>query len=363
MKQRIYHTIGVMSGTSLDGLDMAYCIFNFIENEWKYEVVAAETLAYQQNFKDTLSSIHKTSAQSISLFDIEYGRWIGETISDFITKNNIKEIDFIASHGHTIFHQPEKRFTLQVGNGNSIAAASGCNVIYDFRKLDVALGGQGAPLVPVGDHLLFSDYTFCLNLGGFANISFVEKNKRIAFDICPVNIILNYIANKAGKDYDENGDMAASGKLNSGLLEQLNSLDFYQSDYPKSLGREWVEKNILPTLDDETFPVEELMHTCCEHIAMQISSVINQHDKNHGNVLVTGGGAFNKFLIEKLKNKTKAEIILPGKKVINYKEALIFAFLGVLRMEQKINVYAGVTGASEDSCSGVLVIRKMKDDI
>lgn len=355
MKNSNFHTIGVMSGTSLDGLDVAYCTFTLREKKWIYEILKAKTFQYDDAFKNKLSQIHLSGAEEISFFDINYGRWIGDKINDFIKENSIEKIDLIASHGHTVFHQPEKNFTLQIGDGNAIAATTGATVVFNFRSLDVALGGQGAPLVPIGDELLFSDYDFCLNLGGFANISFKEKGKRTAFDISPVNIFLNFLANKAGSEFDDDGKIAASGQVIPALLNTLNDLDFYKMNHPKSLGREWFENEIIPLLDTKTFSLADLINTGCEHIAEQISIVINKNSNPDNSVFVTGGGAFNSFLIDKIKSKTKAQIVIPGTEIINYKEALVFAFLGVLRINNKINVLSGVTGASADSCSGVVV--------
>ena len=349
-----FNVIGVMSGTSLDGLDIAFCTFIFKNNRWNFEIKKATTVPYSKALSTKLADIFYQSAEELSSFDFEYGAYIGSEINVFIKKHNLTQIDFVASHGHTVFHQPEKGFTVQIGNGNAIAATVALPVIYDFRSLDVALGGQGAPLVPAGDDLLFPEYDFCLNLGGFANISFEKNKKRIAFDICPVNILLNHLANKKQMSYDKNGALSASGNVITDLLEKLNSNKFYLKDSPKSLGREWFEKEILAEVEKFTHVTEDLLATSVEHIAIQISSVINNAGKK-GSVLVTGGGAFNTFLIEKIKSKTSSEIVIPSDEIINYKEAMIFAFLGVLRIKKEINVYSGVTGASGDSCSGSVI--------
>ena len=343
-----------MSGTSLDGLDIAFCSFNFLKNKWNYKIEKTVTIEYNDELKKQLSEIHTANAEEISFLNVNYGKWIGEEINEFLKINSIENVDLISSHGHTVFHQPQKGLTMQIGDGNAIAAETGLTVVSDFRSLDVALGGQGAPLVPVGDDLLFSDFDFCLNLGGFANISFNKNEKRIAFDICPVNIFLNFLANKAGKNYDRNGEMAAKGKLINSLSEKLNSLEFYQLAPPKSLGREWLEKEVLSIINLNN-SIPDLLHTCCEHVTDQISAVVNTNSKKENSVLATGGGAFNDYLIKRLKEKTKAEIVIPAPEIINYKEALIFAFLGVLRMEKRINVYSGVTGSLRDCCSGSVV--------
>ena len=197
-----------MSGTSLDGVDIAYCTFSNSEDHWKYDLVHAETIPYSLSWKNRLSSVEKGTAFEFASTDIEYGQLLGKLTMDFITKHNLSP-DFISSHGHTIYHQPLKKITYQIGKGSSIASKTGYPVICDFRSLDVALDGQGAPLVPIGDRRLFSEFDFCLNLGGFANISYENQGERTAFDICPVNIVLNYLAGRVGKSFDPSGEMAA----------------------------------------------------------------------------------------------------------------------------------------------------------
>jgi anhydro-N-acetylmuramic acid kinase len=261
-------------------------------------------------------------------------------------------IDFIASHGHTIFHQPNKKITFQIGDGSAIAAETGLPVVCDFRSLDVALNGQGAPLVPIGDRMLFNDFQYCLNLGGFANISFEKNNKRTAFDICPVNIILNFLSEITGSSFDNKGKIASSGKVDHALLSALNQKKYYKKNPPKSLGKEWVISEILPLLALDTISISDKLRTFCEHIADQITKVLPPDMP--AKVLVTGGGAHNDFLVRLLKQKSKNEIILPDKKTIDYKEALIFSFLGVLRMRNEINCLKNVTGASKDNIGGAV---------
>lgn len=270
-------------------------------------------------------------------------------INQFTKAHNL-QAELVASHGHTIFHQPEKAFTFQLGHGASIAAETGITTVADFRSGDVALGGQGAPLVPVGDRLLFNDYNMCLNLGGFANISYEENHKRIAFDICPVNILLNDLAMRLGKQYDAGGALGRTGRVDDKLLSRLNHLDFYREKPPKSLGREWLDTYFIPLLDESTIPVKDKLHTLYEHIAIQIAGV----SKKNGRILITGGGTFNTFLLERIKEHIAVEMVIPADTIINYKEALIFAFLGLLRYLGEINCYASVTGAKRDSSTGVI---------
>ena len=301
--------IGLMSGTSLDGIDLVYVKFD--KNRYQdFDILHSETVAYSEKWKSTLQNAITFSSDALKSLDIAYGKLLGEVLNGFIDKFNIDNIDFIASHGHTVLHQPQDGVTFQVGDGQTIANATNLKVICDFRTQDVQLGGQGAPLVPIGDELLFSDYEFCLNLGGFSNISFHKKGRRIAYDICPVNIVLNFYANKLGVDYD------VSGKIT--LIDQL-------------------ETN-----------VSSILRTFVEHIAMQIGSVI----AGSNSVLITGGGVFNSFLLERITFYAHIKITLTSSKIIDFKEALIFAFLGLLRSDGKVNCLKSVTGASKNHSSG-----------
>jgi len=346
-----YQVIGLMSGTSLDGLDLAFCEFSRDENWWTYQIHCAETIPYNDRWKGLLSTLESGSALDFVSTDIEYGHLLGRLTRSFIERNNLIP-DFIASHGHTIFHQPGKKITSQIGRGSAIAAETGLRVVCDFRSHDVALGGQGAPLVPIGDALLFHEYDFCLNIGGFANISFQTGAKRVAWDVCPANIVLNQLAMQAGHDYDPDGTMAASGFVDKALLETLNTLPFYSLKFPKSLGREWVVQYILPVLQDSGLPTVDLLATFCEHIAIQIAASAGL--KRDTKMLITGGGAFNRHLINRIRHHALPEIIIPDALTINFKEALIFAFLGVLRWRNEINCLSSVTGAAKDSSGGAI---------
>jgi len=281
----------------------------------------------------------------------EYGKYIGQQVLNFIEANKFKP-DFIASHGHTIFHKPDEQLTLQIGDGNTIAAITGYPVVFDFRSLDVSLGGQGAPLVPIGDKLLFGEYDFCLNLGGFANISFEKNNQRMAFDICPVNFVLNHLAEKEHKSFDTDGELAKSGKVNPELLNELNLLAYYKLSSPKSLGREWVEEKVFPLLEKYNLSNIDLISTFTEHVAIQIARVIKNEKGN--SLIITGGGAYNKYLIDRIKHHSNIRVLIPEALLVEYKEALVFAFLGLLRLRGEVNCLSSVTGASRDSSTGVL---------
>ena len=346
-----YNVIGLMSGTSLDGIDIAYCRFKEDNGQWSFIILLAVTIDYPDYWIKKLTNIDKTKARAFVEIDIRYGIYLGELIKDFIEKNKI-EVDFIGSHGHTAMHEPSKKITYQIGNGAAIAAVSAVTVVSNFRQMDVILGGEGAPLVPLGDRLLFGDYDMCLNLGGFSNISFEKDNKRVAFDICPVNIALNFAANSIGKKYDKNGSMAGSGETCHDMVKELNDLEYYFLDPPKSLGKEWLVEHFLPVINRYDIPAENKLRSLVEHISLQISNVISTHSGK--NVLATGGGVYNRFLMEMIKEKTDADIIIPDPLIIEFKEALIFAFLGVLRMRNEINCLCSVTGAERDSCSGAI---------
>lgn len=345
----IFHAIGLMSGTSLDGLDICFVRLRK-ENAWSFDILKAETIPYDKAMEDQLkNAIHLPSEELLELNSM-YGFFLGKSVSHFIAKHKLENIDLIASHGHTVFHQPEKKFTLQIGDGRAIKLETNLPVVYDIRSQDVLMGGNGAPLVPIGDELLFPMYDACLNLGGFSNISLKINQKRIAFDIAPVNIVLNRLAHNFNLSFDDGGNLARKGKINEEILLQLNSLSFYHQSYPKSLGIEWCNENIFPLLKD--LEKTDALSTFTEHAAIQISNVLNENQLK--NVLFTGGGAYNQYLIEKISARTQAQIIIPEKEIIDYKEALIFAFMGILRINNEVNVLASTTGSPHDHSSGII---------
>jgi len=344
--------IGLMSGTSLDGLDICAVSFEFINSKWAFEILNSETIKYSDKLKNRFRGATSLAVADVLKFDIELGQLFGGLIKQFICSNKLN-VDYVASHGHTIFHQPENGFTLQIGSGQEIANLTQLPVIYDFRSKDVSLGGQGAPLVPIGDKLLFSEYEACINFGGIANISFQKGNERVAFDVCPFNMGLNLLANELGLDYDESGKIARGGQMIKSLYFKLNQLNYYNLDYPKSLGIEWFNEHCLLLIKNDKYSIEDRLHTFSHHISYQLLNVIN--DIQGDSILITGGGAYNSYIIELLKSKTKKRIIIPSNETIDFKEALIFAFLGVLKVENKINVLKSVTGARKNSISGCLV--------
>ncbi|HBI00012.1 MAG TPA: anhydro-N-acetylmuramic acid kinase [Flavobacterium sp.] len=350
MFKESYQVVGVMSGTSLDGIDLAHLHFWEKDRKWSYEILESVTISYPNHWLNKLKvAVHFSENELIQLNE-EYTDFLGNIINYFLKEYKIDAIDAVCSHGHTILHQPQNGITLQIGNLPKLAEIIGKTVVCDFRVQDVELGGQGAPLVPIGDRLLFSDYDFCLNLGGFSNISFEENGKRIAFDISPVNTVLNFYANQIGLNYDDKGEIARSGKVNSDLLTELNNLDFYQKKYPKSLGIEFVNATILPLINNYSISIEDKLHTFVEHIATQIALALT---KKEGKILITGGGAYHLFLLERMQNYLpKMNLIVPNTKTLEFKEALIFGLLGVLKLRSEINVLCSVTGAKNDHSSG-----------
>ena len=335
-----------MSGTSLDGLDIAYV--EFIKKEkWHYHLGPCQTIKYTEEWLEKLYSLSEKSKSYISKIDQEFGVFIATCVNDFVKANQV-DVDLICSHGHTVFHKPEINYTLQIGCGKNIAKKSKKMVVCDFRSLDVSLNGQGAPLVPLGDMLLFANYTYCLNLGGFSNVSYQKETERKAFDICPVNIVLNKLAQKLGVPFDEDGEIAKKGVLIKTLFEQFNQLNYYQLKGPKSLGKEWVEEFIDPLLKGDN-SIQNLLHTFTEHAAYQIGKKLR-----NGSCLVTGGGAYNKHLINRIQKYTSCDLHFPDNQTIEYKEALVFGLLGVLKYRNEVNCLRSVTGAIKDSCSGLL---------
>lgn len=342
------NVVGLMSGTSLDGLDLCCVDFTF-DGTWHYRIVKAESTDYPDDLRRALATAQDLTALPYARLHSDYGLYLGAQVRDFVARGDLHP-DLVASHGQTIFHQPSERFTAQIGSGAGIAATCGIDTVCDFRTTDVALGGQGAPLVPIGDAVLFSDYAYCLNLGGFSNISFAEGEKRLACDISPVNYVLNHYAARRGLPFDRDGALARSGRICDPLLAQLNGLPFYSQTGPKSLGREWVEAEIYPRIDSFGLPVEDVLATFVEHVAVQVGRYVRT-----GSVLTTGGGARNTYLVERLQaNAPRARYVVPDPLTIDFKEALIFALLGALYVAGQPNCLASVTGAACDNIGGCL---------
>lgn len=352
MFKESYTVIGVMSGTSLDGVDLAHIQFAITEGKWTYKIGVCETVSYELTWLNKLRTAVDFSEDDLAQLNADYTQLLSQIITAFIQKHQLTELDAVCSHGHTILHQPHNGFTLQIGNLPELAALVGETVVCDFRVQDVQLGGQGAPLVPIGDRLLFAAYDYCLNLGGFSNVSFEQDGQRIAFDITPVNTVLNFYANQLGLAYDDGGTLAHSGNLNEALLAALNALEYYQKPFPKSLGFEYVKTVVLPLLESYPIALEDKLHTFTEHIAFQTGKAL---PNPQGKMLVTGGGAYNRYLMERMEQYLpELELIVPEENTLEFKEALIFGLLGVLKLRNEINVLCSVTGASHDHSSGMI---------
>ena len=347
MKNITYNVLGVMSGTSLDGIDLALIRFDKSE-AWEFAILKAETVPYSDTWTQRLKGAMFGSREDIRELDDSYTRYLGSVINAFLEKAKVSDLDAICSHGHTVWHQPENGITVQIGNQPQLAKITGKRVVCDFRVQDVELGGQGAPLVPVGDQLLFSDYTFCLNLGGFANVSLSVDGIRKAYDICAVNTVLNHYAERLGMAYDHNGETARSGRPDPELLKALEGLPFYDLSPPKSLGMEWVEQEVFPVIERFDLSAGDVLATYTLHVGITLAGEFT----TPGKILVTGGGAFNAYLMEELESRVPGTVVIPDRKTVEYKEALIFGLLGVLRLRDENNCLKSVTGALRDHSSG-----------
>lgn len=339
--------LGLMSGSSLDGLDVAFCEFEFANHAvTKWQILQAETMAYSEDWQQRLRELPGANGRDLLLAHAHYGHYVGELVNLFLEKHSIQP-DFIASHGHTIFHFPKEKMTLQIGDGAAISAVTGYPVVCDFRSMDVALGGQGAPMASIADQYLFSEYDFMLNLGGIANITANLNGKYIAFDIGGANQVLNQLVEPLGLEYDAGGQLAASGNLNETLLQQADALSFHNESYPKSLGNDWVREQLIPIYTQFQASVEDKLHTACVQITRQIANNITQiitkenFTKYNYKLLATGGGAFNDFLIQCLQTACNehfaVEIVVPDERIIGFKEAAMIALAGILRWNQQPN--------------------------
>jgi len=352
-----YNAIGIMSGSSLDGLDM----FDERGGKWSYQIKASACYEYEEEWLLRLKNAVTLNAYDYLLLHSDCGKYTGRMVNRFIEEHRLQyQVQLIASHGHTTFHVPHMGMTAQLGDGSAIAAITGINVVSDLRALDVAFGGQGAPIVPAGEKLLWDDYDYFLNIGGIANLSCNVPDDYTAFDVCPANRVLNMLAGLAGKSYDPGGEMASSGKIHTGLLTQLNALEYYQRGFPKSLANDFGTDTVFPLILSFNLPVEDALRTYTEHIALQTGYAVNlvSHPASGvSRLLLTGGGAFNTFLVQRIQQILKGyaiTVIVPDPQLINYKEALIMALLGVLRWREENTVLHSVTGARRSSIGGAI---------
>jgi len=356
----VYNVIGLMSGSSLDGLDIVYTVLEEVRGQWSFNIVEAECMPYVHEWAHELAHAAELPVGDFLKLHTRYGRYIGEQVNSFIRRYGLEhKVHFIASHGHTVFHEPASHTTAQIGDGAAIAAATGLPVISDLRSLDVALGGQGAPIVPIGDKLLFGNFDYWLNIGGIANMTVRHGESMLAFDICPANQILNKLAERAGKDFDYEGEMARAGVVLQGVLEKLNAQAYYEQDPPKSLSNEAAKNLAFPILFESGYNNNDMLRTMVQHIAEQIAAVVKKypHGKEEAQMLVTGGGALNNFLTEQLREALaplNVNPVVPYEQVAKFKEALVMALIGALRWREETNVMSSVTGALRDSIGGAM---------
>lgn len=348
-----------MSGSSLDGLDIVFAEFEEYGGKWQYTILAADCYAYSEQWMNRLQAATQLSAYDYMLLHTDFGRYVGEQVNQFIQAHQLEhKVQLIGSHGHTTFHVPHLGMTGQIGDGATIAAVTGINVVSDLRAMDVALGGQGAPIVPMGEKLLLAQYPFLLNLGGIANISRQGENY-VAFDVCPANRVLNMLVNQLGHAYDDGGTIAASGQLNTALLTKLNALDYYQQPFPKSLANDYGTDIVFPLIQSAGLSIPDALRTYTEHIALQLGySIAGLHAGSQpAQLLATGGGAHNHFLIQRIQaalSTLQIEVVVPDAKLINYKEALVMGLLAVLRWREENTVLHTVTGATRSSIGGAV---------
>ncbi|HZF65606.1 MAG TPA: anhydro-N-acetylmuramic acid kinase [Chitinophagaceae bacterium] len=359
----VYKVIGLMSGSSLDGLDIVYTELLEERGKWQFDIIASACYEYEAEWKDKLRTATDLSALDYQLLHTAYGHYLGGCVNRFIQEFGLEyKVALIASHGHTTFHFPQKKMTAQLGDGAAIAAVTGLPVVSDLRAVDVAFGGQGAPIVPIGEKLLLDEYHLFLNIGGIANISCAIGGKHLAFDVCPANRVLNSIALKSGKEFDQGGQMASVGNLNKELLQKLNELWYYALPAPKSLDNSFGADEISSLIRSFGLTDNDSLRTYVEHICYQIKLSIQNNfvlPNEASKLLVTGGGAFNSFLMSRLTEELRTlqiEVVVPESKIVEYKEALIMALIGVLRWRQEYNVLSSVTGAKRDSINGAVWI-------
>lgn len=358
--QDSYRVIGLMSGSSLDGVDLAYCHFWLEDGAWRFTIDHTACIPYDAAWLQRLRIARDLNGRSLWQLHSSYGHLLGDIIKDFVSSYGLTgRVDLIASHGHTVFHYPGQHFTTQIGDGAAIAAITGIPVVCDLRATDVALGGSGAPIVPIGDKLLFPGYPYLLNIGGIANITIKNDAGIKAFDICAANQVLNHYAQQQGHEFDVNGHMAARGRIDSALLEALNGLDYYAKPAPKSLDNGFTAEIVLPIIEQYAISIDDKLATYTEHIAMQVRAQIGlAHSADHlpGQMLITGGGAFNTHLVQRIEHHAGIPVVVPSAQIVSYKEALVMALIGVLRMRGEVNILHAVTGAARDAIGGAVYL-------
>jgi anhydro-N-acetylmuramic acid kinase len=358
----VYHVIGVMTGSSLDGIDLAFTKITVKDGHYAHEILISECVPMPQKWKIRIEQLVMQNAVTYLKTSAFFGHFIGDRIAEFIEKHQLQnQLDFIASHGQTVFHQPENLFTSQIGDGAAIAGKTGFPVVCDFRSIDVALGGQGAPVAPIANKMFYSNYKMFLNLGGIANIAVNVNGKYIAFDVTAVNLALNKIARMKGVEYDHDGNLAANGAVDERLFSEMNSSFYYDKDYPKSLSGGWVSKVMMPTLQRHNISIEDKLRTIVEHVAHQLNKSLEKIQQKENisfsksdKMLVTGGGAFNKFMIQRMEEMLPITLVVPDEQTVKFKESVLMALMGVMRVRNEENCLGSVTGAARNAIGGAI---------
>jgi len=359
-----YRVLGLMSGSSLDGIDWCMANFVFTKGVWTFQIEGCGMLDYSSELVGRFTRGHQLSVHEVMLLQDEFSRLSTRAALEAITQWGRPLL--IAEHGHTLVHRPELGYTWQINAAPMLSARLRLPVVSDFRRVDVAMGGQGAPLVPYGDAMLFSRYAACLNLGGIANLSFDQNGKRIGFDVCFANQVLNRLAQNLGLPFDKGGAIAAQAKNSAGeqsrqrvarALSEWSSIDLSRPFPPPSLGRETLETDIIPRFESSGLSAEDALWAWCEHIAECVLHYL-KFNPAEGKILVTGGGAFNQFLMECLRAAAAKKPEFKWEKgtdaLITHKEALLFGFLGLLRFLGLNNVDASYTRSSSSHSAGCI---------
>jgi anhydro-N-acetylmuramic acid kinase len=356
----VHHIIGLMSGSSLDGLDIAYCVFEENNGRWSYEIAVAECADFDDDLRQSLRELRSGTIDDLAQMHTALGQLFGEWVRVFMDKHGIAcKVEAISSHGHTILHQPKLGYSLQIGSGADIAAATGKTVICDLRSADIAYGGQGAPIVPMAEKMLFPDYRVFLNLGGIANISFHRPDGVTAFDVCGCNTLLNNIAQKKGSAFDSSGIWARQGRRAEFLFSELNNDPYCQLPPPKSLGTEYLQQQFLPKYEGLLSSANDMLHTTVEHIGLQVGKAFETSAgkvSQNEHMLITGGGAFNSYLVDTIAHYAPVDVVVPDELTVSYKEAMAMAFLGLLRLQGQPNCLRSVTGATYDAIGGAVYL-------
>ena len=356
--------LGLMSGTSLDGLDIALCYF-----EPEYQLLHSRCFEFTDDLKQRVLPFMTDQAQSIDelmILDRDLATFAAEAILIFLHDHRIdaKEVNAIGYHGQTLRHRPDEGCSLQIGNPHILAEMTGIDVIADFRRRDLAAGGEGAPLVPAFHHFLTEKMRrpfALLNLGGIANLSlFCENGEIQGFDTGPANTLIDqWIYQHTGVNFDAEGEWAASGAINQPLLEALLEEPYFQRSAPKSTGREtfnleWLNHKL--TYFGELSP-EDIQATLTELTAVTIADALKHAKLNNCQLILCGGGARNRYLVERLTTHLPDFTIIASDLLgwsADAMEAAAFAWLAWAFKNKKAGNIPAVTGAFGERRLGAL---------